>query len=93
MIVGHWLTFTLLTGLLGILVMTYWKPTKFVLYYHSFRIVSLSAIASAVFVVHQNKTVMILAAGLIPVTSEFIIRLEQGIFKKVQQLFNRYRTK
>lgn len=88
MIVVHWLVFTALTGLLGILLMTCWKPTKFVLYYHAFRVISLSAAASAVFVVHRNRTVMILAAGLIPVASDFLIRAERTIYIKAQQMFS-----
>ncbi len=86
MIIAHWLGFTVLTGILGIMVMTCWKPVKFVLYYHAFRIISLSAIASAVFVVTRNKGVIILAAGILPVASDLLIRAEVKIYKVFQKL-------
>jgi hypothetical protein len=70
------------------MVMTCWKPARFVLYYHAFRIISLSAVASAFFVVHRDRAVMILAAGLIPVLSNILIRAERNIYNKAQKLFS-----
>lgn len=90
MIVVYWLVFTAFTGMLGILLMTCRKPTKFVLYYHAFRIISLSAVASAIFVIHNSKVFMVLAAGLIPVVSDILIRFEMRIYNKLQSLFDNY---